>query len=163
MDVLHEYEHQSGQKVNNDKSFFFLHQNIAMEIPILVEQCVGMNKGSFSMKYLGCPITHTRKKKEYYAELIERVKDKLQSWKGRMLSYGGKEVLLSSVLQSIPIYVLSVITPSICMIKELHNIFAKFFWSNKESGRSKHWAEWIKACLPKQEGELGFRSLFEVS
>ncbi|KAK4737149.1 hypothetical protein R3W88_000846 [Solanum pinnatisectum] len=80
-----------------------------------------------------------------------------------MLSYGGKEVLFSSVLQSIPIYVLSVITPPICVIKELHKIFAKFFWSNKESGRSKHWAEWIKVCLPKQKRGLGFRSLFKVS
>lgn len=163
MTVLQEYEKQSGQMVNKEKSFFYLHQNVAAGISLPVEQCIGMNRGSFPMKYLGSPITHTRKRKEHYAELIDRVKGKLQVWKGKMLSYGGKEVLLKSVLQSIPVYVLSAITPPICVIKELHRIFAKFFWSTKESGRSKHWSEWVKMCIPKQEGGLGFRSIFDVS
>ncbi|KAG5600128.1 hypothetical protein H5410_031498 [Solanum commersonii] len=42
-----------------------------------------------------------------------------------MLSFGGKEVLLPSVLQSIPIYVLSAITPPKYVIKDSHRIFAK--------------------------------------
>lgn len=79
-----------------------------------------------------------------------------------MISYGGK-VLLASVLESIPINVLSVIVLPICVLKELHRIFAKFFWSNKETERNKHWSAWTKVCLPKNEGELGFRSMFDVS
>uniref|UniRef100_A0A0V0I3A2 Putative ovule protein n=1 Tax=Solanum chacoense TaxID=4108 RepID=A0A0V0I3A2_SOLCH len=93
-----------------------------------------MSRGSFPLKYLGCPITHLRKRKELYTDLFDRVRGKLQAWKGKMPSFGGKEVLLTRVLQSIPIFVLSVITPPKCVIKELHKIFAKFFWSNKESG-----------------------------
>lgn len=115
------------------------------------------------MNYLGCPITHARKRKEHYTDLIKRVKDKLQAWKGNMLSFGEKEVLITSVLQSIPIHVLSTIVPPNCVIKELHRIFVNFFWSNKSTGRSKHWASWEKICLPKEEGGLGFRSLYDVS
>lgn len=115
------------------------------------------------MKYLGFPITHSRKRKKHYIELIEKVKDKLKSWKGKMLSYGGKEILIRSVLQSTPIYVLYAIVPPICVTKELYKIIAKFFYSNKEIGRSKHWAAWNNVCFPKQEGGLGLRSLFEVS
>lgn len=48
-----------------------------------------------------------------------------------MLSFGGKEVLITSVLQSTPIHVLSAVVPPNCVLKELHRIFAKFFWSNK--------------------------------
>lgn len=40
-------------------------------------------------------------------------------------------------------------------------IFAKKFWSNKESSRSKHWDEWAKVCLSREERELGFRSMFD--
>lgn len=47
--------------------------------------------------------------------------------KKKMFSYGGKEVLLISVLQSIPIYVVSAIVPPICVIKELHRIFVRIF------------------------------------
>lgn len=72
-----------------------------------------------------------------------------------MLSYGGKEGLLTSFLQSIPIYVLPAIVPPICVIKELHKIFAKFFWSNKNSSRSKHWSAWEKVRLSMHEGGLG--------
>lgn len=58
-----------------------------------------------------------------------------------MLFNRSKEVLLSNISQSIPIYILSAITLLLFVIKELHKIFAKFFWSNNEFGRSKHWDE----------------------
>lgn len=80
-----------------------------------------------------------------------------------MLSCGGREVLLTSVIQNVPIYVLSAISPPKCVIKELHRIFAKFFWNNKEDGRRKNWSTWYKVCLPKRERGLGFRSLHDVS
>lgn len=99
-----------------------------------------MTRGSFPIMYLGYLITQTMKRKEHYAKLIDRVKENLQARKGKMLLYGGKEVLLTIVLQSIPIYVLSAIVPLMCVIKELQRIFAKFVWSNKELGRSKHWS-----------------------
>lgn len=83
--------------------------------------------------------------------------------KGKMLPDGGKEALITSVLQSTPIYILSAIFPPMCVINELRRIFAKFFWINKETRKSKHWSTWKKICLPKQEGGLGFRSMFEVS
>ncbi|KAG5589812.1 hypothetical protein H5410_040326 [Solanum commersonii] len=103
------------------------------------------------------------KRNEHYFDLIKRVKSKLHAWKGNMLSYGGKEVLINSALQSAPIHILSAIVPPICVLKELHIIFTKRNWSNKVTGKSKHWAAWNEVCLPKQEGSLGFRSMFDLS
>ena len=79
------------------------------------------------------------------------------------MSYGGKEVLITSVLQSVLIHVLSAIVPPICVIKERHRIFGIKIWSNKITAKSKHWTSWEKLYLPKQEGGLGFRSMFDVS
>jgi len=42
-------------------------------------------------------------------------------------------------------------------------IFAKFFWSNKLTGKSKHWVAWEKICSPKIECGLDFRSMADVS
>lgn len=39
------------------------------------------------MKYLGCVITHIKKRKEHCNELLVMVKNKLQSSKDKMLSY----------------------------------------------------------------------------
>ncbi|XP_059315804.1 uncharacterized protein LOC132066519 [Lycium ferocissimum] len=35
--------------------------------------------------------------------------------------------------------------------------------SNKKEDKSKHWVSWKKICMPKAEGGLGFRSLFDIS
>lgn len=77
-----------------------------------------MAEGEVPLKYLGCPLSHVKKNKEHYEGLLDRVKSKLQVWKGKMLSYGGKEVLIRSMLQSIPIYILSTIISPKNVIKD---------------------------------------------
>ncbi|KAG5589913.1 hypothetical protein H5410_040427, partial [Solanum commersonii] len=81
----------------------------------------------------------------------------------KILSYGGKVVLIKNVLQSLHIYLLSSITPPKCVIHELHILFARFFWSSYEGERHKHWVAWTNMCFPREEGGLGFKSLFGVS
>lgn len=81
-----------------------------------------MPRGQFPITYLGCPITRVKKWKSDYNDLIKLVRDKLQAWKGKILSYGGKAVLITSVSQSIPIPVLSAIVPFKCVIKEYHGL-----------------------------------------
>lgn len=114
--ILKKYERQSKQKVNIKKSLFSIPQNVTGNTIIMVEQCLGM-KDYFPMKYLGCPMIHTRKRKEHYAELIEKVKWKLQAWKGKMLSSEVKEVFIPSVWQSTPTYVRFTIVPNIYVTK----------------------------------------------
>ena len=55
-----------------------------------------------------------------------------------MLSFGGKVVLINSVLNCIHIYLLSAINPPNSVIYDLNRIFARFFWKIKETGRSKN-------------------------
>ncbi|XP_075107032.1 uncharacterized protein LOC142180014 [Nicotiana tabacum] len=104
-----------------------------------------------------------KRRKEYYNDLVQKVKAKLHSWKGKPLSFRGKSTLISSVLQSLPTHILSVLDPPKNIMEYLHKIFARFFWSTKEEGRSRYWTKWENLCLPKEEGGIGFRSLFDVS
>ncbi|XP_019226880.1 PREDICTED: uncharacterized protein LOC109208254 [Nicotiana attenuata] len=62
-----------------------------------------------------------------------------------------------------PTHILSMLDPPNNVLEHLHKTFAKFFWSNKEEGRSRHWTKWQNLCLPKEEGGVGFRSLIDVS
>ncbi|XP_070039800.1 uncharacterized protein [Nicotiana tomentosiformis] len=120
-------------------------------------------RGEFPFTYLGCPIFYTIRRKDYYDDLVKKVKAKLHSWKGKLLSFGGKATLITSVLQSIPVHLLSALDPPNNILVHLHKIFARFFWSNKQEDRSRHWDSWKNLCLPKYEGGLGFRSLHDVS
>nr|XP_016512912.1 PREDICTED: uncharacterized protein LOC107829953 [Nicotiana tabacum] len=163
MAVLGNYEKISGQMINKDKSSYYMHSKVANGLFQAVGAITGFARGKFPFTYLGCPIFYTRRRKDYYEDLIKKVKAKLHSWKVKLLSFGGKATLISSVLQSMPVHMLSILDPPNNILKHLHNIFARFFWSTKEEGRSRHWASWQNLYLPKEEGGLGFRSLHDVS
>lgn len=146
MNTLQEYERQSGQKINRDKSVFFVHNMAAHRDIQLIEECSGFPRGKFPLTYL---IGHARKRKTHFADLMKKVLNKLQVWKGKLLSFGGKVVLISNVLQSVPIYQLSAIIPPNCVIHDLHKLFARFMWSFKEGCKNKHWVSWTDICQPK--------------
>lgn len=62
------------------------------------------------MPYCACKM-----RKVHFAELMKKVHNKLQTWKGKMLSFGGNAVLINNVLNNvlsrIPIYLLSAVNP----------------------------------------------------
>nr|XP_016434507.1 PREDICTED: uncharacterized protein LOC107760901 [Nicotiana tabacum] len=127
MEVLRAYEAASGQLVNKSKSAIYMHHSTSMEIITKVERITGIGRQKFPFTYLGCPIFYARRKMKYYQGLINKVMDKLQAWKGKLLSIGGRAVLIYHVLQSMPIDLLSVVNPPNNVISKLHKIFAQFF------------------------------------
>lgn len=92
-----------------------------------VDQIIDFERGCFPFKYLWCPIFYSRKKNNYYNDLIKKVKEKLQNLKRKLLSFGGTTVLINNVLQSMPIYLLFFVVPTKFTIQEMHKIFARFF------------------------------------
>ncbi|XP_060202349.1 uncharacterized protein LOC132630776 [Lycium barbarum] len=102
-----------------------MHAKVVAELSQDVHQISGFNRGEFPFTYLGCPIFHARRQKLFYKDMLKKVRDKLQAWKGKLLSFGGKADLITSVLQSIPIYLLSAMVPPKCVIKELHKRMAE--------------------------------------
>nr|XP_009796280.1 PREDICTED: uncharacterized protein LOC104242863 [Nicotiana sylvestris] len=163
MQVLKAYEAASGQLVNKTKSAVYLHHLTDMEMASKVERITGIHRDDFPIIYLGCPIFYARRKLEFYQPLMTKVMDKLQSWQGKLLSVGGKAVLISHVLQSMPMHLLSAVNPPKYVINRLHKLFAQFFWSNTVGGTSRYWDSWNTLCMPVEEGGIGFRSLHDVA
>lgn len=82
-----------------NNSFFYIHQKSSTYVVMKVEQATGMIMGVFILKYLSCPLSHTKRKNDHYSELLVKIHN-LKKWKGRLPSFGGKEVLIKSMLQS---------------------------------------------------------------
>ena len=53
--ILNNYEINPGHKIKRSKSAFFMHQNAALADILIVQECTGLNRGKFSLNYLGCP------------------------------------------------------------------------------------------------------------
>lgn len=100
-----------------------MHRGTSTEMRQVMANITGFNNGSFLFKYLGCPIFHTKKEKIFYNELIKKIKDKLQYWKGKLLSFGGNIVLMNNVLQSMPLYLLSAMDPTKKTINKIYEVF----------------------------------------
>jgi hypothetical protein len=58
-------------------------------------------------KYLGMPTTMGRSKMQNFNFIMDKVWSKLKGWKERNLSFAGKNVLISAVIQAIPTYMMS--------------------------------------------------------
>lgn len=77
-----------------------------------------------------------------------------------MFSCAGKEILLKTVVQAIPSFVMSVFVIPKMLCEELERMMNSFWWGTKEHGkRGIHWMSWDKQSVPKCYGGLGFRKL----
>ncbi|GAU10825.1 hypothetical protein TSUD_424490, partial [Trifolium subterraneum] len=63
--------------------------------------------GKLPFLYLGLPIGGDQRRLGFWEPVLARLKKKLSGWKSRFLSFGGRLVLLKSVLTSLPVYALS--------------------------------------------------------
>jgi hypothetical protein len=65
------------------------------------------------------------------------------------MSRGAKEVMIKSVAQSIPTYVMGVfkLPPTLC--DEMMQMIRYFWWCEEGGQRKVHWLAWKKLLLPK--------------
>jgi hypothetical protein len=98
-----------------------------------------------------------------FEHFIERIIQRINGWKEKFLSIGGKEILLKAVAQAIPVYAMSVfqIPKGIC--KGMTDATAKFWWGDYENDKKMHWLAWWKMCYPKCEGGMGFRDFHSLN
>lgn len=66
--------------------------------------------------------------------MVAKVANIMQGWQGRFLSHGGKVVLIKSVLQSIPLHLLSVVHPPKTVLSQIDKITSTFSRGRKPIG-----------------------------
>uniref|UniRef100_A0A0V0I3Q5 Putative ovule protein n=1 Tax=Solanum chacoense TaxID=4108 RepID=A0A0V0I3Q5_SOLCH len=125
--VLRRYENSSGQLINLEKSAFYVHEKVNSRLIGSIKRLTNIKHGAFPFTYLGCPIFYGRNKTSHYDSVIKKVGKRIQVWQGKMLSFGGRAVLISHVLQSIPIHLLSALSPPKGVIRQIHMMLNRFF------------------------------------
>ncbi|CAJ2667228.1 unnamed protein product, partial [Trifolium pratense] len=83
----------------------------------------------------------------------------MNSWRGRALSKAGKEVMIKSVLQAIPSYVMSMFILPSSLIDDIEKMLNAFWWGGGgNNNKGIHWLAWDRLACPKAKGGLGFRN-----
>jgi hypothetical protein len=100
-----------------------------------------------------------RKKKDVFAYIKDRIWKRINSWRGRALSRAGKEVMIKSVLQAIPTYIMSIYLIPDSTIKEIERLMNSFWWGGGANNKGIRWLAWDRMTLPKKQGGMGFRDL----
>ncbi|MBA0787677.1 hypothetical protein Gotri_026381 [Gossypium trilobum] len=109
--------------------------------------------------YLGLPIPIGKKKIAAFKEITNRLSCRINSRTKRLLSFGGKEVFIKAVLQSIPKYALSIFLAPKGVINDIQAKLSKTWWSRKDKGRFWTMIPWKTLCKPKGMGGLGIRDV----
>lgn len=92
--------------------------------------------------------------------IIDRMKSKLASWKGNLLSIGGWETLIKSCLSNLPLYYMSLF-PILKGVLEILSTLQRQFLLGGNTGKKKSLplVKWKTLEHPKFLGELGLGNL----
>ncbi|KAL9673448.1 hypothetical protein QQ045_029706 [Rhodiola kirilowii] len=96
-------------------------------------------------------------KMETFTPILDKLGAKVHGWKATKLSAGGKEVLINSVLNSVPQYWFSTFLLPDKILAKIQTIINNFWWSNSGTKRGVHWVRQEILKQSKEEGGLGFR------
>jgi len=154
--VLLLFEDVSGLKVNFNKSML---TGINISDSWLSEAALVMNcrRGTIPFIYLGLPIGGDPRKLSFWKPVVDRIVSRLSKWNNKFLSFGGRLVLLKSVLSSLPVYFLSFFKAPAGIISSIESIFKKKIWGGSEDHRKIAWINWETICTPKYARGLGVR------
>jgi hypothetical protein len=159
MRILKTYEEASGQEINLSKSEVFFSRNLSIAAQEDLSQIMGVRHVLGTGNYLGLPSMIGRKKKGVFAFIKDRIWKRINSWRGRALSKAGKEVMIKSVLQAIPSYVMSVYLLPDSTIKDIERMMNSYWWGGGANNKGIRWLAWDRLTHLKSEGGMGFRDL----
>jgi hypothetical protein len=156
--ILCLFEELSGLKINFHKSELFCFGK-AKEEEQQYKQIFGCDIGELPFRYLGIPIHFRKLKNSDWYPVETRFEGKLGCWKGKLLSYGDRLVLINSVLTSLPMFMLSFLEIPVGVRKRLDFYRSRFFWQSDEAKRKYRLSKWNIICRPKDQGGLGIEVL----
>jgi zinc-binding in reverse transcriptase len=116
--------------------------------------------GAFPLKYLGLALHWKKLARPDWQKLIDKILNRLPVWKGRLLSLGGRLILLNSVLSFIPLYYITMFKIPAWVLTRIDQLRKRFLWVGSDSLRRKyHLVKWATVCRPKDCGGWGILNL----
>ena len=92
--------------------------------------------------------------------LVDKVANRLPTWKAALLNRAGRVVLTKSTLSAIPTHTALAVTISPWVIKSIDSIRRGFLWQGAQTAEGGHCLlAWPRVCIPPELGGLGIVDL----
>ena len=125
---------------------------------------LGCLRSSFPHTYLGLPLSPQKLRVSDFQPLLTSFDRYLAGWKARLLSAGGRIVLVNAVLGSLPIYYMSsTLVPK--TVRDLLDAKRRaFFWTGEEKCSGANClVAWERVCQSRSAGGLGIKNMEDVN
>jgi hypothetical protein len=152
--VLSTFEQLSRLKIKFHKSEIFCFGD-ARKSENIYSKIYGFQIGTYPFKYLGIPMHYKRINNIDWKTIEQRIEKKLSSWKWKLLSVGGRFVLINSVLTSMVLFMLCFFQVPRGALEKIEYFRSRFFWQNDEHKKKYILAKWDVLCQPKVQGGMG--------
>jgi len=120
---------------------------------------LGLQQGSFPVRYLGVPLTSRKLRKQDYQPLIDRVLSRFNAWIVKHLSFAERLQLIQSVIYSIITFWASIFLLPISCLDEIERMCNAFLWKGAPNSARGAKVSWESVCTPKDCGGLGLKRL----
>ena len=98
------YESTLGQAINKQKTSIFFSRNTRQEVKEHIQTLMGARVMENCEKYLGLPMVGGKSKSNTFKDLREKITKRVLGWKEKFILKAGREILIKTVVQAIPIY-----------------------------------------------------------
>ena len=146
-----------GQQLSHGKCSILFNKNCAQEVQEKVKNILDIKRRTFEDKYLGFPTPEGRMKADKFQPVKEKFAKRLGGWNERFMAMGSKEILIKTVSQALPIYIMSIFILPVGFHEDYMKIIRDFWWGDEEDQRKVHWTSWDNLTKPKCKGGMGFR------
>lgn len=149
--LLNKFSATSEASINEAKSqIFFFHTPAITQASIA--QILGFQIAALPSNYLGDPLIDVSLKHSSWHFLLEKLEAHLSSWTHRCLNMPSRLVLIKLVLQSMPLYLFSILAAPKWVLKEIKKLQRSFLLGNSRQNHKWALVKWDKVCLPKCSG-----------
>ncbi|XP_026443572.1 uncharacterized protein LOC113343651 [Papaver somniferum] len=131
--------------------------------PLLLRTIWGMERAIFPDKYLGIQPKPGIVRHIHVRQVVEKIMDKLAGWKGKLLSFQDRLVLIRSVIASYVIHSMDIYKWPASIIKQVERAIRNFLWSGDAEKHKYFTVLYDILCCSRREGGLGLKKLIDVN
>jgi len=155
-DILLVFSRASDLVINVQKSVFKYagvdHVFLQSLKDILYFSCKDLAEG---FNYLGYLMNPDSYKSSDWQWLIDRFESGINHWCNKWLSLGGRFILIKVVLESLPVYWLTLAHFSLEALNKLRKLIFSFLWKGNKNKNGYHLCSWISISRPNLYGGWG--------